>query len=108
MFIEPLLYISMNVQPFSLHAHITCICGSRDHINIEHAHSRYSLPKRDSISGPPVASYLNLDVALDHSATTAGFVLGLYKYGGNLCYKLQTSTNGASLGRFLVLQHCYI
>ena len=67
------LHISMNVQPFSVHSHITQICESRDHINIEHAHSGYSLPKRDLISGPLVASYLNLDVTLDHSATMAGW-----------------------------------
>ena len=28
---------------------ITHVCGSRDHINIEHAYSGYSLPKRDLI-----------------------------------------------------------
>ena len=28
---------------------ITHVCGSRDQINIEHVHSRYSFPKRDSI-----------------------------------------------------------
>ena len=28
---------------------ITHVCESRDHINIEHAYSGYSLPKRDSI-----------------------------------------------------------
>ena len=32
-----------------------------------------SCPKRDSNPGPLVASYLNLDIALDHSSTTAGF-----------------------------------
>ena len=31
---------------------ISHVCGSRDHINIEHAYGWYSLPKRDSILRP--------------------------------------------------------
>ena len=56
---EPLLYISKHKQPFSLTILITHVCGSRDHINIEHAYSGYSLPKRDSIHWRRVKSVIS-------------------------------------------------
>ena len=39
---------------------ITHVCGSRDHINIEHVHSGYSLPKRDLIHRDRVHFQLEL------------------------------------------------
>ena len=74
MFIEPLLYISKHKQPFSLLILITHVCGSRDHINIEHAYSGYSLPKRDSIHRPISDYQLELDSALTVQATMAGLL----------------------------------
>ena len=70
MFIEPLLYISKHKQPFSLLILKTHVCGSRDHINIEHAHSVYSLPKQDLIHWGRVKSVIR--PPRYPQATTAG------------------------------------
>ena len=46
------------VSPDWLRSFITHLCESMDHMNIEHAHSEYSLPKRDSIHRPRVKSVI--------------------------------------------------
>ena len=56
--LHSLLYISKHKQPFSLLILMTHVCGSKYHINIEHAHSGYSLPKLDSIHRRRVKSVI--------------------------------------------------
>ena len=68
-------YISKHKQPYSLLILITHVCGSGDHINIEHAHSGYSLPKQDSIHRRRVKSVIR--PPLYPQATTAGLMLKL-------------------------------
>ena len=66
-------YIYKHKQPFSLPILITHVCGSRDHINIEHAYSLYSLPELDSIHQCRVKSVIRLPLYLQ--ATMAGLLL---------------------------------
>ena len=69
--VEELCQVSKHKQPFSSLILITHVCGSRDHINIEHANSGNSLPKRDSIHRRRVKSVIR--PPLYHQATTAGW-----------------------------------
>ena len=71
-FKEPLLFISMNVQPWNLHAHITHVYGIHEALKITFLFSVISLsitPSRDSIhqSIKLVNIYLNLTQANDLS-----------------------------------------
>ena len=59
-----------------IHMLITYVCENRDHINIGHAHSGYSLPKRVLIHRHRVKSVIR--PPLYPQATTAGLQPGLF------------------------------
>ena len=71
--------ISKHKQPFSLLILITHICGSRDHINIEHAYSGYSLPKWDSIHRSRASTVFEHCRVLYLQATMAGSAPRLFE-----------------------------